>query len=62
MSKSLAQVHAALDVAGAAFDLREMADGTRTAEQAAAAAGCAQDRIVKSRLFRGTGSPCSGCF
>ncbi|MCA3449124.1 MAG: YbaK/EbsC family protein [Rhodobacter sp.] len=56
MSKSVARVRAALDAAGVAFDLREMAAETRTAEQAAAAAGCALDQIVKSVLFRGTGS------
>ena len=56
MSKSLARVRAALDAAGVAFDLREMTAETRTAEQAAAAAGCALDQIVKSVLFRGTGS------
>ncbi|MCA3454813.1 MAG: YbaK/EbsC family protein [Rhodobacter sp.] len=56
MSKSLERVRAALDAAGVAFDLREMAAETRTAEQAAAAAGCALDQIVKSVLFRGSGS------
>ncbi|MCE2737240.1 MAG: YbaK/EbsC family protein [Rhodobacter sp.] len=56
MSKSLARVRAALDAAGVAFDLREMAAETRTAEQAAAAAGCTLDQIVKSVLFRGSGS------
>ena len=56
MSKSLARVRAALEAAGVPFDLREMAAETRTAEQAAAAAGCALDQIVKSILFRGTGS------
>jgi hypothetical protein len=34
LSKSLAQVRAAQEAAGVAFDLRETADGTRTAEQA----------------------------
>jgi len=56
MSKSLERVRAALDAAGVAFDLREMAAETRTAEQAAAATGCALDQIVKSVLFRGSGS------
>jgi len=56
MSKSLARIRAALEAAGVAFDLREMAAETRTAEQAAAAAGCALDQIVKSVLFRGSGS------
>lgn len=56
MSKSLERVRAALNAAGVAFDLREMKAETRTAEQAAAAAGCALDQIVKSVLFRGSGS------
>ena len=55
MSKSLARVRAALEAADVPFDLREMTEGTRTAEQAAAAAGCALDQIVKSSRFRGTG-------
>ena len=54
MSKSLARVRAALDAAGVPVDLRDMTEETRTAEQAAAAAGCALDQIVKSILFRGT--------
>ncbi len=53
MSKSLARVRAALDAAGVPVDLREMAAETRTARQAAEAAGCALDQIVKSLVFRG---------
>lgn len=53
MSKSMARVRAALEAAGIAVDLREMATETRTAEQAAAAAGCHLDQIAKSILFRG---------
>ena len=53
MSKSLARVTAALSASGADIDLREMAQETRTAEQAAAAAGCQLDQIVKSIIFRG---------
>lgn len=53
MSKSLKRVRAALEAAGVAADIREMADGTRTAEEAARAAGCAIDQIVKSIIFRG---------
>lgn len=56
MSKSLARVRAALAAEGAAFDLREMTEETRTAEQAAAAAGCTLDQIVKSILFSGQSS------
>jgi len=52
-SKSLARVEAALAAGGIAAEIIEMAEGTRTAEQAAAAAGCALDQIVKSIVFRG---------
>lgn len=53
MSKSLKRVMAALDAAGIATDIREMTGETRTAEQAAAAAGCTPDQIAKSIIFRG---------
>jgi prolyl-tRNA editing enzyme YbaK/EbsC (Cys-tRNA(Pro) deacylase) len=53
MSKSLARVRAALEAAGIAADIREMDASTRTAEEAAAAVGCALDQIVKSIVFRG---------
>ncbi len=56
MSKSLARVRAALELSGASFDLREMPVETRTAQQAAEAAGCVPDQIVKSLVFRGTDS------
>jgi len=56
MSKSLARVRAALEAAGIAADIREMDASTRTAEEAAAAVGCALDQIVKSIVFQGTGS------
>ena len=56
MSKSLKRVKAALEAAGVTVDLREMAAETRTAAQAAAAAGCALDQIVKSIIFRGEAS------
>lgn len=56
MSKSLARVTAALEAAGVAARPVEMPAETRTAEQAATAAGCALDQIVKSILFRGEGS------
>lgn len=54
MSKSLARVVAALQAAGVASAPLEMPNETRTAEQAAVAAGCALDQIVKSILFGGT--------
>ena len=56
MSKSVKRVRAALEAAGLAADILEMADGTRTAEEAARAAGCAIDQIVKSIIFRGEDS------
>lgn len=56
MSKSLGRVKAALEAAGVAAEVLEMEAETRTAEQAAAAAGCALDQIVKSIIFRGEAS------
>lgn len=53
MSKSLKRVIAALEASGVRAEVLETGDETRTAEQAAAAAGCALDQIVKSILFRG---------
>lgn len=53
MSKSLARVVAALRAGGIDATPMEMPGETRTAEQAAAAAGCALDQIVKSILFQG---------
>lgn len=53
MSKSLKRVRRALEEAGVAVEVLEMGESTRTAEEAAAAAGCALDQIVKSIIFRG---------
>ena len=53
MSKSLARVTAALRAAGLDSQPLEMPGETRTALQAAEAAGCALDQIVKSFLFQG---------
>ena len=53
MSKSLARVRAALAVAGEAAPVLEMPDSTRTAAEAARAAGCLLDQIAKSIIFRG---------
>lgn len=52
MSKSLKRVERALQDAGVAVEILEMAEGTRTAEDAARAAGCALDQIAKSIVFR----------
>lgn len=56
MSKSVKRVRAALQAAGLAAEILEMTEGTRTAEDAARAAGCAVDQIVKSIIFRGEGT------
>lgn len=53
MSKSLARVKAALSQAGLISEALEMPGETRTAEQAAQAAGCSLDQIIKSILFQG---------
>ncbi|RAP43200.1 aminoacyl-tRNA deacylase [Rhodovulum viride] len=55
MSKSLNRVRAALEAAGLPADIRELGQ-TRTAEEAAAAVGCALDQIAKSIIFRGEDS------
>lgn len=54
MSRSLARVERALAGAGIAARILEVPGETRTADQAAAAAGCALDQIVKSIVFSGT--------
>ncbi|MBU9696337.1 YbaK/EbsC family protein [Rhodobacteraceae bacterium HSP-20] len=53
MSKSLARVTAALRAAGLTITPVETATETRTAQQAADAAGVHLDQIVKSILFAG---------
>jgi prolyl-tRNA editing enzyme YbaK/EbsC (Cys-tRNA(Pro) deacylase) len=53
MSKSLKRVEDALAAAGVPACVLHMAEGTRTAEDAARAAGCALDQIAKSIIFRG---------
>jgi len=53
MSRSVARVAAALAAAGIEAEILEMAAETRTALQAAAAAGAVLDQIVKSIVFRG---------
>lgn len=56
MSKSLRRVETALRDAGLPAHVQEMPATTRTAPEAAAAAGCTLDQIVKSIVFRGTSS------
>ncbi len=53
MSKSLARVKAALAEAGIDARVFEMPGETRTAAEAAAAARCELDQIVKSIVFQG---------
>lgn len=53
MSKSLKRVKAALEAAGEPVEVLEMGELTRTAAEAAAAAGCEVDQIAKSIIFRG---------
>ncbi|MEI4470059.1 YbaK/EbsC family protein [Frigidibacter sp. MR17.24] len=53
MSKSLKRVSAALEAAGVAVEIVEFDESTRTAQQAAEAAGCEIDQIAKSIIFRG---------
>lgn len=56
MSKSLKRVRQALDAAGLDTEILEMGESTRTAADAARAAGCAVDQIAKSIIFRGAAS------
>ncbi len=56
MSKSLKRVTTALHAAGLDITPLEMAAETRTAQQAAEAAGCALDQIAKSIIFQGMDS------
>lgn len=56
MSRSLERVRGALAEAGVAVEIVEMDQSTRTADEAAAAAGCAVDQIAKSIIFRGEAS------
>lgn len=53
MSKSLKRVRAALEAAGDMVEILEIAEGTRTAAEAASAAACEIDQIVKSIIFKG---------
>lgn len=55
MSKSLKRVRVALEAAGLTPEIRETG-GSRTAQDAADAIGCALGQIVKSIIFRGEDS------
>jgi prolyl-tRNA editing enzyme YbaK/EbsC (Cys-tRNA(Pro) deacylase) len=52
MSKSVRRVARVLEEAGLTAEIVEMPESTRTAEEAAAAAGCELDQIAKSIVFR----------
>lgn len=51
MSSSLDRVLEAASATGLHLDIVEFPDGTRTADDAAAAVGCKVDQIVKSMIF-----------
>lgn len=53
---SAQKVHDAALALGLAIVIREMPQSTRTAEEAAAACGCAVEQIVKSLVFAGAAS------
>ena len=53
MSKSLRRVKGALEEASLQVRILEMTSETRTAAQAADAAGCTLDQIAKSIIFKG---------
>lgn len=56
MSKSHKRVIAALDASGVAYTLREETVLTKTAVDAARAAGCETDQIAKSIIWKGADS------
>lgn len=53
MSKSVKRVAQAAEELGLSITIKRMGDSTRSAEDAAAACGCAVARIVKSLIFVG---------
>ena len=56
LKSAAARVQAALSAAGLEAEVREFPASTRTAEEAAAAIGCAVAQIAKSLIFRGATS------
>ena len=54
LKTSARRVQKALDAAGMACDVVEMPKTTRTAREAAEAAGCTVGQIVKSLIFKGS--------
>ena len=57
MSRAPERVELALDAAGVEVDVRTFPQGTRTAEDAAAAVGVEVGQIVKSLVFERDGTP-----
>jgi prolyl-tRNA editing enzyme YbaK/EbsC (Cys-tRNA(Pro) deacylase) len=55
-SASVQRVRAEADRLGLAIEILRLEEGTRTAEDAARACGCAVDQIVKSIVFRVAGT------
>jgi len=56
LSDSAEKVRAALAARGVSFEIRELAQSTRTVAEAAAAVGCDVAQIAKSIVFRGATS------
>ena len=56
LSTSARRVQAALQAAGADFEVVELPASTRTAREAAEAVGCQVGQIAKSLVFRGRNS------
>jgi prolyl-tRNA editing enzyme YbaK/EbsC (Cys-tRNA(Pro) deacylase) len=52
LSRSTKKIREALSALGAAFEVRELPDSTRTAVDAAGAIGCSVEQIAKSIVFR----------
>jgi len=55
LSRGAKKIQDALSALGAAFEVVELPDSTRTAVDAARAVGCAVDQIAKSIVFRTVG-------
>ena len=55
-SAGVARVRSALAARGASFEIRELAQSTRTVADAARAVGCDPAQIAKSIIFRGAAS------
>ena len=54
LSPSVQKVQDALAARGFTGEIRELAQSTRSAAEAAAALGCRVDQIAKSLVFRGS--------